>query len=422
MLFLVFINDLPEGLRSNIKIFADDTSLFSKIQNTFLSSNILNSDLRLIADWADQWKMSFNPDPSKQAIEVIFSKKTINTQHSSLTFSNDFVCSKDSHKHLGMILDKKLTFNHHLKEKVSKANKGIGLITRLYAHLPRKTLINIYKAFVRPHLDYGDIIYDNPGNDTFCHKIESVQYNAALAITGAIRGTSREKLYQELGFEHLSDRRWCRRLCFFYKIKNKQTATYLRELLPSPNSSYNLRTNKIHNTPTSRTERFQFSFFPYCISKWNQLNPELQNSVSLQSFKRSLLLFIRPTASPIYTIHHARGLKLLTRLRLGLSHLREHKFRHNFNDTINPFCPCGTNSIESAEHFLLHCPNFSIYRCSLFDSLRQNEICILPYSSSYLVKILLFGNDKFNIKTNKNILTSVIDFIIQSKRFDGPLF
>ena len=118
-----------------------------------------------------------------------------------------------------------------MKEKFSKANKGIGLITRLYAHLPRKTLINIYKAFVRPHLDYGDIIYDNPGNDTFCHKIESVQYNAALAITGAIRGTSREKLYQKLGFEYLSDRRWCRRLCLFYKIKTKQTATYLKELL-----------------------------------------------------------------------------------------------------------------------------------------------------------------------------------------------
>ena len=134
------------------------------------------------------------------------------------------------------------------------------------------------------------------------------------------------------------------------------------------------------------------------------------------------MLFIRPTASPIYTIHHARGLKLLTRLRLGLSHLREHKFRHNFNDTINPFCSCGTNSIESAEHFLLHCPNFPLYRCSLFDSLRQKDICILPYSSSYLVKILLFGNDKFKIITNKQILTSVIDFIIQSKCLDGPLF
>ena len=78
--------------------------------------------------------------------------------------------------------------------------------------------------------------------------------------------------------------------------------------------------------------------------------------------------------------------------------------------------------MESAEHFLLHCPNFSIYRCSFFDSLHQKEICILPYSSSYLVKIRLFGNEKFNIITNKNILTSVIEFIIQSKRFDGPLF
>ena len=109
-----------------------------------------------------------------------------------------------------------LNFGHHLKEKIYKANKGIGLITRLRAYLPRKTLVDIYKAFVRSHLYYGDIIYDNPGNDTFSHKIETVQYNAALAITGAIRGTSREKLYQELGFEHLSDRRWSRRRGLFF--------------------------------------------------------------------------------------------------------------------------------------------------------------------------------------------------------------
>ena len=99
-----------------------------------------------------------------------------------------------------MVLDKKLTVNHHLKEKISKANKGIGLITRFYPYLPRKTLVNIYKAFVRPHLDYGDISYVNPSSDTFCHKIESVQNNAALAITGAIRGSSREKTLPRIGF------------------------------------------------------------------------------------------------------------------------------------------------------------------------------------------------------------------------------
>ena len=94
-----------------------------------------------------------------------------------------------------MIFDKKLSFNHYLKEKITKANKGIGMITRLYTYLPRYALINVYKTFVRPHLDYGDIIYDNPINESLCNKIESVQYNPALAITRAIRGTSREKLY-----------------------------------------------------------------------------------------------------------------------------------------------------------------------------------------------------------------------------------
>ena len=82
---------------------------------------------------------------------------------------------------------------------------------RLRKSLSRDTLLTIYKAFVRPHLDYGDIIYDNPGNISFTQKIEPVQYNAALAITGCIRGTSRENLYCELGLESLTDRRFCRR-------------------------------------------------------------------------------------------------------------------------------------------------------------------------------------------------------------------
>ena len=83
-----------------------------------------------------------------------------------------------------MILDKKLSFDHHLREKNAKANKGIGLIKRLYNFLPRLTLIIIYKCFIRLYLDYGDIIYYNPNNETLCQKIESVQYNASLATTG----------------------------------------------------------------------------------------------------------------------------------------------------------------------------------------------------------------------------------------------
>ena len=421
LFFLVYINDIPDGLQSIVKIFADDTSLFKVLFDYIISSSVLDSDLRLIANWAFKWKMLFNPDPSKQALEIIFSTKLITTQPPILTFNNSIVSSKESHKHLGMILDKKLSFDHHLREKIAKANKGIGLIKRLYNFLPRLTLINIYKCFIRPHLDYGDIIYDKPNNDTFCQKIESVQYNASLAITGAIRGTSREKLYQELGLESLSDRRWSRRLCFYYKIKNNKTPSYLKTLLPkSTIPSYNLRISKSFTFPNPRTDRFRASFFPFCATSWDQIDPNIQHAPSLMSFKHSLLQFIRPTASPVYHVHHPRGLKLLTRLCLGFSHLREHKFCHNFQDTINPFCLCKTNDIETNEHFLLHCPNYSTQRLILFDNFRDNGIAFLPLNSSSIVKLFLYGCDNHNITTNKIILFNVIEFIIQSKRFDEP--
>ena len=86
-----------------------------------------------------------------------------------------------------------------LKNKSNKVNKTIGLLWKLENILPHGPLLTIYKSFIRPHLDYGDVICDQQYNNSFHQKRESIQYNAALAITGALRGSSREKLYQELG-------------------------------------------------------------------------------------------------------------------------------------------------------------------------------------------------------------------------------
>ena len=323
-----------------------------------------------------------------------------------------------------MILDSKLNFNNHLSDKICKANKGIGIIRRLYKFLPRASLINIYKAFVRPHLDYGDIIiYDNSSNATFSQMFESVQYNAALAITGAIHGSSRENIYQELGLESLHDGRWCRKLCFYYKIQHNNCPLYLTEFLPTTKTScYSLRSNCPRTVSNVRTERFKSTFFPSSSLNWNQLGLNIQNSSSLEIFKRALLSFIRPKPANVYKVHHPKGLKLLTLLRLGLSRLREHKFRHSFNDTIDPFCLCGTNSLETSEHFLLHCPTFASLRLKLFDNLHNNNILLLPYDKSLIVQIFLYGSNKFNPTINKIIITLVIDYIINSKRFDNPLF
>ena len=143
LLFLIFINDLPVNLQSTVKIFADDTSLFSFVLDPLRSANILNDDLRKISEWANQWKMSFNLDPTKQAIEIYFSKKINQVNIPDIYFNNSAIISSDSHKYLGLTLDPKLTFDHHIREKTLKANKGIGIITRLRAYLPRTPLLTI---------------------------------------------------------------------------------------------------------------------------------------------------------------------------------------------------------------------------------------------------------------------------------------
>ena len=210
LLFLMYINDLPDNLNSLIKLFADDTSLFSTVYDPNHSAKVLNDDLNKISEWAYKWKMLLNPHLTKQAQEVIFSRKNIKTDHPIVYFNEAPVAHTTCQKHLGMHLDEKLNFNHHINEKIAKANKGIGRIRKLVQVLPKQSLITIYKSFIRPHLDYSDIIYDQPNNESFCNLIERVQYNSALAITSAIKGTSQLKIYNELGIESLKFRRWIR--------------------------------------------------------------------------------------------------------------------------------------------------------------------------------------------------------------------
>ena len=225
LFFLVYINDLTSNLKCNVKLFADDTSLFTVIHEANASAEDMNHDLRLISQWAYDWRLSFNPDPQKQAVGLLFSRKRDAGDHPVLCFNDVPVAKVNEHKHLGIILDTRLSFSAHVKSIISKTRKGIGMLKHLSNYLPRKTFDQLYKLYVRPHLDYGDVIYHIPAkicdvshNNTLpklMDKLESVQYSAALAITGTWRGTSRDKLYLELGWESLNFLRWSRRLTLF---------------------------------------------------------------------------------------------------------------------------------------------------------------------------------------------------------------
>ena len=186
LMFLIYINDLPDKIQSTCKIFADDTSLFSHFFNKDTSQDELNNDLQKVSDWAFQWKMQFNPDSNKQAQEVIFSKKAESNNSLPLICNKTKVKTCQSQKHLGLILSKRLNFTEHLNSKISKCDKLIGIIKKLTINFPRNALLRTYKSFIRSHLDYADIIYDKPNNASFKTKIENVQYRACIAITGAI--------------------------------------------------------------------------------------------------------------------------------------------------------------------------------------------------------------------------------------------
>ena len=117
---MVYLNDPPDNLESLAKLFANDTSLFSTVYNPLLSRDIMNKDLIKISKWANQWEMSFNPDITKQAQEVILSRKSKKTDHPTVYLNDAPVANTNFQKYLGMYLDEKLNFLQHIKEKNQK--------------------------------------------------------------------------------------------------------------------------------------------------------------------------------------------------------------------------------------------------------------------------------------------------------------
>ena len=428
LLFLIYINDLERNIKSNIKFFADDTMLFSIVKDPVKTARELNHDLDIICQWAHQWKMEFNPDPTKQATEVLFSCKKSSPNHPQLIFNGTVVTKVNEQKHLGLILDSGLSFEKHLNAKVIKAKKNVGIIKHLSKYLPLKTLDQMFKALVRSHLDYCDIIYHIPSVinqpplgvslNSLMDKIERVQYQSALAITAAWHGSSRSKLYEELGWESLSDRRSCRRILQIHKIFNNKTPSYLKDKLP-PNRRL-LFGGVFRNTFRElmcKSNRYRNSFFPDAIVSWNAFIKHFDDPPSLNIFKGYNNTFFRPIPKSIFGVHDPTGLRYLFQLRVSLSPLRSHKMSHGFTDTPSAICHCNLG-IEDTSHFLFSCPSYSSQRATLITSV--NEILQLNdlYDLRNQLKLYLYGHQSINFSDNKIILLSTIRYIKDTRRFN----
>ena len=170
--------------------------------------------------------------------------------------------------------------------------------------------------------------------------------------------------------------------------------------------------NIIHN--------FENSFFPLVIAEWNKLDSDIRNLNSLTSFKSRILKFIRPNPNSIFNCHNPKAIKCLSRIRLGLSHLREHKFKYRFQDTLIPTCGCGSD-IETPCHYLISCPIFDAERNTLLNNIGQIATCILNLNHSQITHVLLYGDSSLKNETNTEILNSTMNYILSTKRFEGSI-
>ena len=281
---------------------------------------------------------------------------------------------------------------------------------------------------VRPHLDYCDFIFHIPAlSNDFSHDInlnyqmlslESIQYQAALAVTGAWKGTNRDKIYEQLGWESSHNRREFRRLTQFYKIMNDLTPSYLKEPVPNPHVHlFGPRSTNVIPPIFCKNDRYKNSFYPDAIDKWNNVGVEFRSIVSLSLFKSTYLRIIRPPKKEIFGVHNPEGIKRLFQLRVGLSPLKAHMKAHRFKEIQNDTCSCG-NGVENTTHFLLECPLFSPKRNNLFVNVSGIWTAFPDQSLPCQVHFLLYGLNSLNNSKNSIILNETIDFIIKTGRFN----
>ena len=166
---------------------------------------------------------------------------------------------------------------------------------------------------------------------------------------------------------------------------------------------------------------FKNTFFPSTIIEWNKLDPAIRNLTNFNSFKESILKFIRPAPNNIFQCHNPKGIKHLTRLRVNFSHLHDHKFKHSFQGTINPLCTCSLEA-EATNHFILHCPYYENERHILLASIRCVKIRILDQNDNNIVKTLLYELNSLSETQNTSILNVTMEFLVSSNRFEEQLY
>jgi hypothetical protein len=407
LLFLVFINDITEVVEDcKIRLFADDTCLIKTGKNPVNIAQSLESDLRRIDAWAQNWLIDFSPAKTES---LIISKKLNLDRHPVIMFGNLPIQEVATHKHLGITISRSLHWSNHIDSVISSSSAKLNLMRVLKFRLDRCSLERIYTSFIRPKLEYGNILF---AGSPKCHldKLDKVELDAFRIISGATKGCPTLNIIKELGLPTLLERRKLHVLSTLYKYHFGPSPLYISDILANyvRTPVYGLRNISAYKIPMCKTEGFKNSFFPLAINYWNSLEDSTRESENINFFKSKICpkrnsnhfkLLYYGERWP--NIHHAR-------IRMGCSRLNHHLHR-TLHVIDSSECACGYPT-ENPEHFFLNCP--------IYDALRLNLLYVIDdVRADQDIETLLYGDANISFEKNKRIFSAVHKYIVSSKRF-----
>ena len=407
LLFLVYVNDIAENLLSLVRLFADDSSLFFSATNLRDIEGIINHDLVLISAWAKKWLVDFNPI---KTVAILFTLRPLDFLP-LLNFNNTIINFVESHKHLGITLSYNGQWHPHIETILTSAYKVLGIMRKLKYKFTRQALNQMYVSYVRPLLEYSSIVWDGCSEQDKT-SLERLQNEAARIVTGLTKSTSIENLYNECGWDSLSKRRYFQKMCFMYKCSNNLVPNYISDIVPplvGEVTNYPLRNRNNISSIYTRTDISKKSCIPSSVSDWNNLNRDLRDVDTFNSFRNTLKdNILCNTKVPSYFLKGQRRLAVLhARIRNNCSDLKSDLVKNHLTNSHS--CSCG-NINENATHFFFECENHSASRLEMFRKTRKFH----PLS----LNTLLFGKTTLSDDDNFLLFQAVQQYIKDTRRFE----
>lgn len=281
LLFLIYINDLPNTLSSTIRLFADDCVIYREILDS-ADQSALQSDLNKISTWCDTWLMKLNTNKCKV---MRVTRQKHNTTACTYILNHDPLTKVSCYKYLGVYISDNLSWQTHIDHITSDANRMLGFLRRNFALASADIKLVLYKTLVRPKLEYASSIWD-PHINSLLHDIEAIQNRSArFILSNYFRTASVSSLKSSLNLLDLSVRRKISRLCLFHKIYHANSTLKDSMLFPPTyHSTRNDHQFKV-GVPSSRTNYYFNSFIPKTSSDWNHLPTCIASIINPANFK-----------------------------------------------------------------------------------------------------------------------------------------